>query len=152
MVVSWNRGGEWSAPEQAAEGAWYYSHLASDSHGRMYLFYGGLRPWYGVYRLSRPGVEETPSTKVRASNVLPAVVRGSLFLPGANGEGRKATGVLLDATGRKVVDLRAGANDVSGLAPGVYFLREYSVVSSQHSGAAGSERSAAGLQKVIVAK
>jgi len=31
---------------------------------------------------------------------------------------------LLDAAGRKVVDLRAGANDVRGLAPGVYFIRE----------------------------
>jgi hypothetical protein len=32
--------------------------------------------------------------------------------------------VLLDASGRKVLDLKAGANSVQGLAPGVYFVRE----------------------------
>ncbi len=32
--------------------------------------------------------------------------------------------VLLNATGRRIVDLRAGANDVRALAPGVYFVRE----------------------------
>jgi len=31
---------------------------------------------------------------------------------------------LLDVSGRKVLDLRPGANDVSRLAPGVYFVRE----------------------------
>ena len=30
---------------------------------------------------------------------------------------------LLDATGRKVLDLHPGANDVRALAPGVYFVR-----------------------------
>ncbi|MBN2464017.1 hypothetical protein JXD38_00120, partial [candidate division WOR-3 bacterium] len=32
--------------------------------------------------------------------------------------------VLLDAVGRKVMDLVPGANDVRKLAPGVYFVRE----------------------------
>jgi hypothetical protein len=32
--------------------------------------------------------------------------------------------VLLDACGRKVLDLKPGANDVRALAPGVYFVRE----------------------------
>lgn len=41
--------------------------------------------------------------------------RGTLFLP--------ASGVLLDASGRNVLDLAAGANDVSRLASGVYFVR-----------------------------
>ena len=30
---------------------------------------------------------------------------------------------LLDISGRKVLDLRHGANDVRALAPGVYFVR-----------------------------
>jgi len=34
-----------------------------------------------------------------------------------------ARGVLLLGAGRKVLDLRPGANDVSSLAPGVYFVR-----------------------------
>jgi hypothetical protein len=32
--------------------------------------------------------------------------------------------VLLDSSGRKVLDLHPGANDVRALAPGVYFVRD----------------------------
>jgi hypothetical protein len=53
----------------------------------------------------------------------PTVVRGLLLMPAASGEGRQASGVLLDAVGRKVMALHAGANDVRALAPGVYFVR-----------------------------
>jgi hypothetical protein len=37
-------------------------------------------------------------------------------------------------TGRRVLALSPGPNDVSRLAPGVYFVREQSAFSSQHSG------------------
>ena len=52
------------------------------------------------------------------------VVRGMLFLPPASGVNRSASSVLLDVSGRKVLDLHPGANDVRALAPGVYFVRE----------------------------
>jgi hypothetical protein len=41
------------------------------------------------------------------------------------GEGPEVRGraALIDATGRKAADLAPGANDVSHLAPGVYFVR-----------------------------
>ena len=52
-----------------------------------------------------------------------SVVRGVLFQP-ANGDGRRANSELLDITGRRVLVLRPGPNDVSGLADGVYFVRE----------------------------
>jgi DNA-binding beta-propeller fold protein YncE len=45
------------------------------------------------------------------------ICRGVLRLP------RKPEAVLLDITGRKVMDLEPGENDVRHLAPGVYFLR-----------------------------
>jgi hypothetical protein len=32
--------------------------------------------------------------------------------------------VLLDISGREMLDLHSGANDVSRLSPGVYFVRE----------------------------
>jgi len=51
------------------------------------------------------------------------VIRNVLLLP-AKGEWRKATGVLLDASGRKVLCLHPGANDVRALAPGVYFVKD----------------------------
>jgi hypothetical protein len=37
---------------------------------------------------------------------------------------RDASCVLLDATGRKVADLHPGANDVSRIPAGVYFICE----------------------------
>jgi len=49
--------------------------------------------------------------------------------------------VLLDIGGRKVMDLAPGANDVSRLAPGVYFVR-----------AASRGPAAVGCQKVVLTK
>jgi hypothetical protein len=46
---------------------------------------------------------------------------------------------LLDAAGRKVAELRAGTNDVSKLAPGVYFVRE-----------AQAQAQARAIQKVVI--
>jgi len=61
------------------------------------------------------------------------VVSGALFLPRdmtelPSSSDRVPRPTLLDATGRKVMDLLPGANDVSPLAPGVYFYREQSAV------------------------
>jgi len=67
-------------------------------------------------------VAEAPSAEVRTKNRGPSIVRGVLFLR-ANGEGRMARAELLDISGRKVMELHAGANDLSRLAPGVYFVR-----------------------------
>jgi hypothetical protein len=53
-----------------------------------------------------------------------SVIRNSLLLPGAPGHKPYATSWLLDAAGRKVLGLHSGVNDVSRLAPGVYFVRE----------------------------
>jgi hypothetical protein len=68
------------------------------------------------------GVEETPTSEGRTANV-PTVVRNVLSLPPA-GSGQPASGAcLLDAAGRKAMALLPGANDVSRLEPGVYYLR-----------------------------
>jgi hypothetical protein len=64
------------------------------------------------------------------------VVRNVLFLRGAASPKPQAAS-LIDISGRKVLDLRPGHNDVSGLAPGVYFVRsEPSAVSRQPSAVA----------------
>jgi YVTN family beta-propeller protein len=68
----------------------------------------------------------------------PTIVRGVLFLA-AKGEGRKANSELLDISGRKVLDLCPGPNDVRSLAPGVYFVR-----------AVGREPSAVSCYKVVL--
>jgi hypothetical protein len=71
------------------------------------------------------GIEEgPPSAEVRATNAA-TIVRGVLVL-GAVGS-RQNMGYraeLLDISGRKVLDLKPGANDVNRLSPGVYFVRE----------------------------
>lgn len=62
--------------------------------------------------------------KPQATSLKPQVtiLRGQLMLP-ASGVMRDASNVLLDVNGRGVMDLQAGPNDVSLLAPGVYFVR-----------------------------
>jgi DNA-binding beta-propeller fold protein YncE len=51
------------------------------------------------------------------------VVRSVLFLAEALGP-KPETASLLDISGRKVMELRPGANDIRALAPGVYFVRK----------------------------
>jgi hypothetical protein len=48
---------------------------------------------------------------------VPSQVRGNLPLPG------KRDAELLDITGRKVMSLQPGPNDIRHVAPGVYFVR-----------------------------
>jgi len=87
-----------------------------------------------IWRGQVSGIEEERHSSVASRPALSAtIVRNSLLLQPANCN-LQTRPILLDALGRKVQDLRPGANDVSHLAPGVYFVMEYSVVSSQYSG------------------
>jgi hypothetical protein len=86
------------------------------------------------------GTNDRPTDVARAPRTAPTIVRNVLFLPVASNS--KAPGWLLDAAGRKVKELRPGANDVSGLAPGIYFVRV----------ASGVRRDASGTTKVVVAR
>jgi hypothetical protein len=70
------------------------------------------------------GIEEGRQPMANGVRPTVTVIRGVLFLSEASGEKREARGELLDASGRKMLDIRAGANDVSRLAPGVYFVHE----------------------------
>jgi YVTN family beta-propeller protein len=81
---------------------------------------------YPVYRMGYyVGMEENPKTQTSSRKPEPTIVRGVLFLPDAVGGERLAGSAhLLDVSGRKVLDLHPGPNDVRALAPGVYFVRE----------------------------
>jgi hypothetical protein len=74
--------------------------------------------------IEQTGVEEAPHrpTETPGANAGPTVVRSVLSLPLASGVEHDASSVLLDAAGRKVLNLVPGPNDVSRLAPGVYFV------------------------------
>jgi DNA-binding beta-propeller fold protein YncE len=84
------------------------------------------------------GIEEGRKPEV-------TVVRGVLVMPAASGDGRRANSELLDISGRKVMSLCPGPNDVRSLSPGVYFVRP----------AAGVKRNASSIErmsKVVVAR
>ncbi len=81
------------------------------------------------------GVEEGAPLAVRRATPIATLVRGVLVLPEAAGAN------LLDVSGRRVMKLRPGANPVRHLAPGVYFIREHSAFSKEHSGL---------VQKVVI--
>jgi hypothetical protein len=86
---------------------------------------------------------EAPQLPVAASEPrISTVSRGVLRLPEAVSGRRSAVSDLLDASGRKVLALHPGANDVSRLSPGVYFVRE----------AECGQRLAAGARKVVLAR
>jgi len=81
---------------------------------------------YAVYRVNAyPGVEEEAARPGVRTAKLPTIVRGVLMM---EDRGRKTEdrAELVDISGRKVMDLRPGANDVRALVPGVYFVRETS--------------------------
>jgi hypothetical protein len=94
-------------------------------------------------RRASSGIAETPGVEVRAANRLPTVVRGVLELPGDRRPGTGDRAALLDIAGRKVLGLHSGANDVSRLTAGVYFVRSVPV-------AVGRKPSAASCHKVVI--
>jgi hypothetical protein len=69
------------------------------------------------------GVAE-PVPREKSGCPVPPVVRGVLRLGAASGLKHQATSCLLDISGREVMRLQSGANDVSRLAPGIYFVHE----------------------------
>jgi len=104
-----------------------YPDIGADSTGHAYVV------WYqpGVvhgevwFATNAPAAiaEETSNADLRAPNSGPTVVRGVLFLPGATSPKPQAIS-LMDIEGRKVLDLKPGANSVRALSPGMYFVRE----------------------------
>jgi hypothetical protein len=86
-----------------------YAYVADGSAGlRIIEFYGA-------------GVEETPNAGVRTANRGASIVRGSLSLPRMTNAQFPMT--MLDISGRRVMDLHPGANDVRHLSPGIHFVR-----------------------------
>ncbi len=113
-----------TAPEYQATPA-----IAVGTGGKVFVSYSGwvaslhgyiaekMRTWVGIYPLIgvEEGISVPPASRTTAGAT---IVRANLRLaPGTN------AGWLLDAAGRSATALAAGNNDVSRLAPGVYFVR-----------------------------
>jgi hypothetical protein len=97
--------------------------------------YGTDRLWGRLGQV--PGIEQADDRLLRSVTGEASVVRGVLFLPRSLDPSLHRS--LLDISGRKVLDLKPGANDVRGLAPGVYFVR-------------GTQAQAQAVRKVVVAR
>jgi YVTN family beta-propeller protein len=94
-----------------------------------------IRDTFGV------GVEES-QPKASSHKQQVTVVRGVLVLGVDSRQNTGHRAELLDAAGRRVMILHPGANDVRGLAPGVYFVRL----------ASGVKREASRVTKVVVTR
>jgi hypothetical protein len=111
--------------------AWQHVYLVPASHHRH-------ETMTYRYLAAAGGIAEGPVARAPGARV-PAVVRGSLRLP--PGPGSPARRSLLDASGRRVLELRPGPNDVRRLAPGVYFVR-----------ASGAGSDVSGVTRVVVTR
>jgi hypothetical protein len=80
----------------------------------------GYRVWGKLSQFT--GVAENPGSGCPLSRV-PTIVRGVLEMPQAASHKPQATSWLLDVSGRKVLELNPGPNDVSRFGAGVYFVR-----------------------------
>jgi hypothetical protein len=93
-----------------------FSNRTDSAGGR---YYGTDRLWGKLDQV--PGIEQADSRQLGSATRGATIVRGVLFLPSSLVPHPAS---LLDISGRKALDLRPGENDVRGLAPGVYFVRE----------------------------
>ena len=126
---STDHGATWSERERVNEDSGDNQSdpdIAADSAGFACLVWQDGRTGRQEIRFSTNNplsVEE--SHKPQATSYKPGatIVRRTLFLTGGSSSSPSASS-LQDISGRKVLELKTGANDVSGLAPGVYFVWE----------------------------
>jgi hypothetical protein len=137
--------GRWYRDTVMLEGEALVGNLSYTPRGELVLaLIRDYRPWIARRALPQVSLDEKPSspeTGRRLTGRSPTVVGGVLYLEDVSGR-QPQTACLLDAAGRKVLVIRAGANDVSGLPPGVYFVCQ----------AADGERSTAGVYKLVVTR
>jgi hypothetical protein len=131
-----------SFPVSLQSGEQWGPHLARGAEGHTLVAYTG---WTGsfqnrAYNTCRiwgkldphPGIQESPKPQASSDKPGTTIVRGVLEIsPRLTAHGSPPDIRLLDAAGRKVLDLHPGPNDVSGLAPGVYFVDEVAADSRQ---------------------
>jgi hypothetical protein len=76
-----------------------------------------------IFESTQVAIAEPRQAEAEQARKGASVVRGVLFLEAASSRKPQAAS-LMDVSGRKVMDLHPGANDVRALVPGVYFIRE----------------------------
>ena len=114
------------------------SPLSAVSNPGQRRIYVGCTDVILVYPDAPPGIHDEPAASTSSKPPSQTVVRNTLFLPEATSRKPQAA-CLMDISGRKVLDLGPGANDVRTLAPGVYFVRE-------------AQAQAQAVRKVVIAR
>jgi hypothetical protein len=144
-AFSSDRGQSWSQPQRITFNATLTQHprvtrLDDGFYAVWQSFVGNNWEIYGQPLDANVGIGAGHG--VADNDRLPTIVRGVLFMPVSPFTIHYS---LFDRTGRRVMTLVPGPNDVSGLSPGVYFVRGQSAFSSQHS-----KPSAVGCRKVVI--
>jgi hypothetical protein len=140
-VVSYNWGARWVEAEAVTDSTGWAEGLASESDGRMHaLFRAESQDHHSVYRMERPGIEEQVTPETSRPSQTATIVHNALVLPHSAFDTQHSPLSLLDITGRHVMDLTPGENDVRHVSPGVYFVRA----------ASDMERGASNVHKVII--
>jgi hypothetical protein len=143
-TFSSDHGVSWSAPElvndDTTTDSWDQD-IAADSAGHAYVVWqiGSGQVWFSTNNPAAAIAEQPPQQPI---GVQPSatVIRNVLYLAERPSSSPSAS-YLLDIGGRQVMALRPGANDVSRLSPGVYFVRE-----------AQAQAQAQAVRKVVVAR
>jgi hypothetical protein len=117
--------------------------IAADSVGHAYIVWQKNPPHGQIWFATNNPVAIAEQTQdPDFTQPMATVVRNVLFLPEAASCKPQAAS-LLDISGREVMGLKPGANDVRALVPGVYFLRE---------GGVSREQGGAAIRKVVIAR
>jgi len=124
-----DHGVTWSDIELVQEdttGDDFYPDIVTDMAGHAYVVWQhvGIRSEIWFSTNNPAGIAEEPMQQ-RSIGVQPSatMIRNVLLLTEASSHKPQAAS-LLDISGRQVMALKPGANDVRALAPGVYFVRE----------------------------
>jgi len=124
---------QWTIPESVNSPDCYVRYLVVDIWRIPRDSAAAITPRAFAIGDTMPGVAESRKPQTSSPKLGPSIVRGVLVLPRDMGFGTRSElpgnsvmsrAVLLDVSGRNVLDLHAGANDVRALAPGVYFVCE----------------------------
>ncbi|MBN2466134.1 hypothetical protein JXD38_10990 [candidate division WOR-3 bacterium] len=117
-------------PVAQQQGDQMYPRLCAGDSGKVFLVYAGWAgtvggKGYNAQRIwgnlgPRPPNREPVTSEQVVPHAGPTIVRGVLFLPSSL---LSPPPSLFSIDGRKVLYLLPGANDVSALSPGVYFVR-----------------------------
>jgi hypothetical protein len=123
----------------------WYPDIGTDSAGHAYIVWYQPNVSQGEiwFATNNPAaIAEQPMQQPIGAQPSATVVRNVLFLA-ERPSSSASTSSLLDISGRDVLVLKPGANDVRSLSPGVYFIRE---------GLGNSGEGPGKTQKVVVAR